>query len=147
MSFLTRFLLLTVAVLVAITGVIALLVQTTSAIMGAEVIIESWTALLAFSAAVVLWIIPVQLIDWLKLVRVQRRPLRIMYPYLITLIHVTAFALYIVTMTNVMSDVFFSNVGLGVFTLAIIMLARYAYVQLARSVRKYKEPRVQVVEE
>lgn len=127
-----------------LTGGVALLVQTASAVMQGEIIVYSWSALLLFSFAVFLWIIPVQVIDWLKLIKVHQRMKRIIFPYLVTLIQVVMFAMYIAAVSSTIQDITFSALGLSIVIMAVAGGARFLYTMLLRSIRPYKEPRVHV---
>ncbi|WP_187254565.1 hypothetical protein [Alkalicoccus halolimnae] len=123
---------------------IALLIQMTSAVLGGEIIVYSWSALLMFSFATFLWVIPVQIIDWLKLVKVQRRVKRIMYPYFITAVQIVLFAMYMAAISTTISDIAFSAIGLAVVIMSITLGSRLLYTMMLRSIRKYKQPRVRV---
>ncbi|MCE7792547.1 hypothetical protein K8O68_08970 [Salipaludibacillus sp. CUR1] len=123
---------------------IAGMVLITSAVMGTEIIIESWTALFWFAAGTFLWIIPLQVIDWMKLIPVQRRMRRILYPYFVTFLQVVFFAVYMIGLNSTISHVVFSNMGLVTFTFVLILSARLIYTWFVRYIRKYKKPRVGV---
>ncbi|SDN80021.1 hypothetical protein [Alkalicoccus daliensis] len=127
-----------------LTGGIALLVQMASAVLGGEIIVYSWSALLLFSFATLLWIIPVQVIDWLKLIKVQRRIKRIMFPYFVTAVQIVLFSMYMATISTRIADIAFSAVGLAAVIMSVTIIARIAYTMLVRSVRKYKTPTVQI---
>lgn len=127
-----------------LTGGIALLVQMVSAVLGGEIVVYSWSALLLFSFATLLWIIPVQVIDWLKLIKVQRRMKRIMFPYFVTAVQIVLFSMYMATLSTRITDIAFSAAGLTTVILSVTLVARVSYTLLARSVRKYKTPTLQI---
>ncbi|CAM3950266.1 hypothetical protein [Alkalicoccus chagannorensis] len=133
-----------VAACTLLTAGIAGLTILSSMVLQGEVVIASWSTLLLFSAGVLLWLIPVQIIDWLKLIRVQRRTKRMIFPYTVTLIQTLFFAGYMVYWSSIWSGIQFSGLGLTVLTLALFGSGRALYAMLVHSVRKYKEPRVQI---
>jgi hypothetical protein len=147
MNILGTFLVRTAVYAALLTGGIALLIHTVSAVMQGEIIVYSWSALLLFSFAVFLWIIPVQIIDWLKLIKVQQRMKRIVFPYLVTLIQVVLFAMYTAALSSTIQDITFSALGLSIIVMAVAAGARLLYTMMLRSIRKYKEPRVRVTAE
>ncbi len=147
MNTLGTFLVRTAVYAALLTGGIALLIHTVSAVMQGEIVVYSWSALLIFSFAVFLWIIPVQIIDWLKLIKVQQRMKRIIFPYLVTLIQVVLFAMYTAALSSTIQDITFSALGLSVIVMAVATGARLLYTMMLRSIRKYKEPRVRVTAE
>ncbi len=115
-----------------------------SALFRTEVIIESWTALFLFALGTFLWIFPLQIIDWMKLIPVQRRMRRILYPYFVTFIQVVFFSVYMIGLNVTISDVIFTNIGLIIFTSVIVFVANVMYFQFVRYIRKYKQDRVKV---
>ncbi|TVP87754.1 MAG: hypothetical protein EA344_01430 [Alkalicoccus sp.] len=147
MNIFSAFLVRTAVYAGLLTGGIALLTHTVSAVMQGEIVVYSWSALLLFSFAVFLWIIPVQIIDWLKLIKVQQRMKRIIFPYLVTLIQVVLFAMYTAALSSTIQDITFSALGLSIIIMAVAAGARLLYTMMLRSIRKYKEPRVRVTAE
>jgi hypothetical protein len=147
MNILGTFLVRTAVYAALLTGGIALLIHTVSAVMQGEIVVYSWSALLLFSFAVFLWIIPVQIIDWLKLIKVQQRMKRIIFPYLVTLIQVVLFAMYTAALSSTIQDITFSALGLSIIVMAVASGARLLYTMMLRSIRKYKQPRVRVTAE
>ncbi|PTL39225.1 hypothetical protein [Alkalicoccus saliphilus] len=147
MNILGTFLVRTAVYAALLTGGIALLIHTVSAVMQGEIVVYSWSALLLFSFAVFLWIIPVQIIDWLKLIKVQQRMKRIIFPYLVTLIQVMLFAMYTAALSSTIQDITFSALGLSIIVMAVASGARLLYTMMLRSIRKYKQPRVRVTAE
>lgn len=144
MNMLTTILLRAAVYMILLTGGIALLVQMTAALLGGEIIVYSWSALLLFSFATLLWIVPLQIIDWLKLIKVHERMKRIMFPYFVTLVQVIMFSMYVTTLSASISNIAFSAAGLAAIIISMTVLSRMGYAMLVRSVRKYKTPRVRI---
>ncbi|WP_444685717.1 hypothetical protein [Alkalicoccus luteus] len=137
----------TAAMLLLVTGGTAMIVQLASLALGNDVLISSWTSLAVFSAAVVLWIIPVQIIDWLKLIRVQRRIRRIIFPYAVSALQIGFFAGYLATVSSSLTGITFSTLGLAVVITAIAAGARLLYAGIVKQVRHLKQPRVHLTTE
>ncbi|NJP38379.1 hypothetical protein [Alkalicoccus luteus] len=142
-----HFFIRTAAMLLIVTGGTAMIVQLASLALGSEVLISSWTSLAVFSAAVVLWVIPVQIIDWLKLIRVQRRIRRIMFPYAVSAVQLGFFAGYLATVSSSLTGITFSTLGLAVVITAIAAGARLLYAGIVKQVRHLKQPRVRITAE
>ncbi|WP_280770340.1 hypothetical protein [Salipaludibacillus daqingensis] len=126
--------------IVAIAGTVLI----TSAFLGAEIIVESWTALFVFAFGTFLWIVPLQVIDWMKLIPVQRRMRRILYPYFVTFIQVVFFAAYMIGLNVTVSNIIFTNIGLITFISVIVLVAKVIYTQFVLYLRKYKQNRLKV---
>lgn len=126
--------LITVFFIIAIAGATLI----TSALLGGEIIIKSWAALFLFAVGTFSWIIPLQIIDWMKLIPVQKRVRRILYPYFVTFIQVVLFSVYMVGLNVTIANVIFTNIGLIIFTSIIIVVANVMYVQFVRYIRRYK---------
>ncbi|WP_146035966.1 hypothetical protein [Salipaludibacillus keqinensis] len=123
---------------------IAGMVLISSALFQTEIIVQSWTALFLFAFGTFLWIVPLQVIDWMKLIPVQRRLRRIIYPYFITFIQIVFFAVYMIGLNVTISDVVFTNMGLISFISVIVFVANLVYSQFVRYIRKYKKARVHI---
>lgn len=140
MSFFSK----TVSMIGLAIGVITIVAFSLTFVPAANVEVQSFTALLWFAGGVLLWIIPLQVIDALKLVRVQRRIRRIIYPYLVNAVQVGAFVYYVVQLEARVSGVVFSGVGLVLFSFAIVLIARGVYRLISRRVADELGPRVRV---
>lgn len=125
-------------------GVIALVIFGLSFIPVVEVQIQSMTAVIWFAAGVFIWIIPLQVIDALKMVRVQRRIRRIIYPYLVNAIQVGAFVYYVVQLESRVSGIVFSGIGLVLFAFAIVLISRAVYSWISGRVASELGPRMRV---
>lgn len=125
-------------------GTVALVTFSLTFVPQAQTEVQSLTALLWFAGGVLLWVIPLQVIDALKLVRVQRRIRRIIYPYLINALQVGAFVYYVIQLEARVSGIVFSGVGLVLFSFAIVLIARGVYRYIARRVAGELGPRVRV---
>ncbi|WP_142303560.1 hypothetical protein [Evansella halocellulosilytica] len=85
------------------------------------------------------WVIPLQIIDWLHLIPVQRRMKRIVYPYLITIIQVSVFVYYMVKLNSHVADVVFTNIGLIIYSLVMVLFTKGLLTWLAKYVRKMQK--------
>ena len=125
-------------------GVIALVTFGLSYLPAVEIQIQSMTALIWFAGGVFLWIIPLQVIDAMKMIRIQRRVRRIIYPYLVNAIQVGAFVYYTVQLESRVTGIVFSGLGLILFAFVIVLISRAVYSWIARRVAGEVRTRVRV---
>ena len=116
-----------------------------SAILKSEIHIQSWTAVLVFATGTFLWLIPVQIIDGLKFIRIQRRVLRFLYPYFLTGVQVSAFIFYLIGLDSAIATLGFSNVGLIVFSITMVFVAKLIFFYLAKYERRIRKERYEVI--
>ncbi|MCD8510386.1 MAG: hypothetical protein LRY73_11345 [Bacillus sp. (in: Bacteria)] len=107
-----------------IIGTIAGLIVMISMFVPDSINIHTWQAVLIFSVGTLLWLIPVQIIYALKFIPIQRRKKRMLFPYFLTLVQVTAFSLYVIGLNSMLSGISFSNGGLIAFITIILFYTK-----------------------
>ncbi|UCZ53813.1 hypothetical protein LGQ02_03230 [Bacillus shivajii] len=125
-------------------GTIAGIITSISLFTGTEVLIHSWTAVVLFAAGTFFWIIPLQVIDWLHFIPVQRRIKRIIYPYVVTFLQVGLFVFYIIGLNSRVTDLVFTNMGLIIYSVVIVLLTKVLLTWLASYARKVQKERWQL---
>ncbi|PRO66223.1 hypothetical protein [Alkalicoccus urumqiensis] len=130
--------------LTAAAGAAAILLAGLSVLLSEHIAVTSAGALAVFSAALLGWLVPVQIIDWLKLIRVQRRWKRIAFPYAVTAIQTGMFAWYVTTVASGISGMTMTMSGVIITTAALIILSRTTYTAMLRSVRHMRQPKLRV---
>ncbi|MCR6109678.1 hypothetical protein HXA35_04915 [Bacillus sp. A301a_S52] len=117
-------------------------ISITAFLMPTEMSHMSWQALWVLAIGIFVWLIPVQFIDLLKFIPIQRRMRRIVYPHLLTVLQITTFTCYMVVLNSWIKNVTFSSKGLIILTFVIICTARFSYYCLVRYLRKQAIGRV-----
>ncbi|MCR6097565.1 hypothetical protein HXA31_01045 [Salipaludibacillus agaradhaerens] len=125
-----------------IISVLMAVIYMTALLMPTDMSLMSWQALWMLAMAIFVWLIPVQFIDLLKLIPIQRRMRRIVYPHLLTVLQITSFTCYMVVLNSWLKNVAFSSKGLIIFTFVIICTARFSYYCLVCYLRKQAIGRV-----
>lgn len=97
-----------------------------------QILIFSWYSVLLFATGTFLWIIPVQIINGLKLIPIQRRMKRILFPYILTIIQISAFVLYVIGLNNLIKGLTFTNFGLIAFVIVILLYTKLLKDKIAR---------------
>ncbi|MBU9713640.1 hypothetical protein [Evansella tamaricis] len=122
-------------------GLISLVIGVLSFLLPSEVYLQGVSGLFLFALATFLWIIPLQVIEWLRFVRVQRRGKRILFPYFVTLLQVSAFVFYLISMNGLIQQIEFTNKGLVLFAFIMVVFAKIVYKLLSKTERKTEEKR------
>lgn len=107
-----------------IIGTIAGVIVMISMFVPDSIHIHAWQTVLLFSIGTLFWLIPVQFIYALKFIPIQRRRKRVLFPYFLTLVQVTAFSLYVIGLNSVLSGISFSNGGLIAFITIILFYTK-----------------------
>ncbi|WP_156906626.1 hypothetical protein [Alteribacter aurantiacus] len=121
------------------TGLISLIIVGIWSIGESMVQIGSVSSVMLFALATFGWIIPLQILSLIRMIPVQRRPLRIVFPYVETLFQITVFVLYLIGLNAAITSVNFTNIGMVTFAGAIILLAKIVFTKMNEQARKVRK--------
>ncbi|WP_096438927.1 hypothetical protein [Alteribacter populi] len=105
--------------------------------------IESGFSVMIFAFATFGWIIPLQLLSLLRMLPVQRRPWRIVFPYVEALFQISVFVLYLIGLNATITTVNFSNIGLVAFAVTMVMLTKLAFMKMNEQARKVRKREIE----
>ncbi|MBU9722843.1 MULTISPECIES: hypothetical protein [Bacillaceae] len=128
---------LVISIIVGITIVIGVI----SILSGSEIHIESWSGPLLLAVGTFLWIFPLQVIEWLRFIPVQRRIRRMIYPYFITLFQVVLFVFYIIGLNMMLPTIELTDRGLVLYVFIIVIAAKIAFSFLIKQEREIAKER------
>ncbi|TMW71120.1 hypothetical protein [Alteribacter natronophilus] len=133
-----QFILSAAAAIVFFTGTIALVILGIRGIGANLVQIESGTSVFLFALATFGWLIPLQLLSLLRMIPVQKRQMRMMFPYAERLFQVSVFVLYLVGLNQVIPAVNFSAAGMIAFAGIMVVLAKILFMRVNAEARKIR---------
>ncbi|MBM7094935.1 hypothetical protein JSY36_04115 [Bacillus sp. H-16] len=121
------------------TGLISLVIVGIWGIGSNLVQIESGYSVMLFALATFGWLIPLQLLSLIRMLPVQRRPLRIVFPYVESLFQIAVFVLYLIGLNTAITSVNFTNIGMVTFAAAMVIMAKVVFAKMNEYARKLRK--------
>ncbi|PYZ96573.1 hypothetical protein CR205_12740 [Alteribacter lacisalsi] len=133
-----KFIFAAMTALVFFTGTIALVILGIRGIGSNLVQIESGMSVFLFALATFGWIIPLQLLSVLRMIPIQKRRMRMIFPYAERLFQVSIFVLYLLGLNMVIPAVNFSSAGMIAFAGVMVLLAKVLFMKINAEARKVR---------